>query len=76
MQDAVIRGISLGFNTYAGLLERCFRIKSLRNGMQVRAHMVQTTFEMDFFLEQNVLNRYAKCGQLNDACQLFERMWE
>ncbi|XP_057857503.2 putative pentatricopeptide repeat-containing protein At3g13770, mitochondrial [Cryptomeria japonica] len=70
------RGTPADFNTNAGLLGGCIRVKSLKYGRQVHAHMVQSGFETNVFLEQHLLNMYAKCGKIKDACQLFERMYE
>lgn len=67
-------GITANFNAYAPLLHGCAKIKALGEGKLVHAHMIITGFNPNFFVENHLLNMYAKCGELADARQVLEKM--
>lgn len=67
-------GIAANFNAYATLLHGCAKIKALAEGKLVHAHMIMTRFDLNFFVENHLLNMYAKCGELEDARQVFDQM--
>jgi len=67
-------GITANFNAYAPLLHGCAKIKALAEGKLVHTHMIITRFNPDFFVENHLLNMYAKCGELADARQVFDKM--
>eukprot|EP01018_Ginkgo_biloba_P019470 Gb_05264 [translate_table: standard] len=59
---------------YASLLQDCVNHRLLPEGKQVHAHIIQTGFEPDIFLDTKLVILYAKCGGLIDARRLFEEM--
>jgi pentatricopeptide repeat protein len=69
-------GTPVDFDTYGRLLEECIHIRSLQNGKQVHTHIIKTGFETNMFLGNQLLNMYAKCGNLEDAGQVFDKMSE
>ncbi|KAK3034745.1 hypothetical protein RJ639_032698 [Escallonia herrerae] len=58
-------------STYATVLESC---RSSRLGKQVHAHTLKNGFQGHEFVETKLLRMYGKCGCLDDAVQLFEKM--
>eukprot|EP01018_Ginkgo_biloba_P011645 Gb_37070 [translate_table: standard] len=70
------RGITEESNTYASLLHGCAKMKELREGKRVHLHMIKTGFTPDFYIENHLLNMYAKCGCLVDARKVFDNMPE
>eukprot|EP01018_Ginkgo_biloba_P026789 Gb_37516 [translate_table: standard] len=67
-------GVSVDSETYAHLLQRCIKMKSLEEGKQVHAHMIKMGFESDMFLGNNLINMYVKCGTVESAHQVFDKM--
>eukprot|EP01018_Ginkgo_biloba_P029523 Gb_22658 [translate_table: standard] len=67
-------GIDLDVNTYGSLLQACAKTKTLSDGKTIHAHIIKTGIEPDVFLENNLVNMYAKCGSMEDARQMFELM--
>jgi len=59
--------------TFSNLLHSCSNIKELRN---LHANMVVCGFGLNAFLCAKLLNMYAKCGNLKDARQVFDKMPE
>eukprot|EP01018_Ginkgo_biloba_P034522 Gb_08671 [translate_table: standard] len=71
------RGIPVDTSFYASLLHICADKKTLPEGELVHAHITQTGFKcQDVFLENTLVNMYAKCGSLEDACRVFDQMPE
>eukprot|EP01018_Ginkgo_biloba_P032090 Gb_22770 [translate_table: standard] len=65
----------VGSSIYASLLQVCVDNKVLPEGKLTHAHIIQTGFKcQDIFLENTLLNIYAKCGSLVDARRVWDRM--
>ncbi|CAK7324227.1 unnamed protein product [Dovyalis caffra] len=61
----------LNTSTYASVLDSC---KCSKLGKQVHAHTIKTGFYGDGFIDNKLLQMYARCGLLKDANCLFETM--
>jgi pentatricopeptide repeat protein len=70
------KGIGIDTGVYASLLKGCTEMKNLRGGRRVHTHMRKTGFQLDIFLGNSLVNMYAKCGSLEDARQIFDKMAE
>eukprot|EP01018_Ginkgo_biloba_P038787 Gb_40303 [translate_table: standard] len=69
------RGIILvDINTYASLLQECIDMKSVIRGMVVQAQMIKTGFEFDVYLQTKLVIMYAKCGSVEAARLVFDKM--
>jgi len=62
--------------TYVLLLKDCVNMKNLAEGRSVHAHMIKFGIEPDKALVSSLINMYAKCGSVADACQVFDKMSE
>eukprot|EP01018_Ginkgo_biloba_P003188 Gb_16072 [translate_table: standard] len=60
--------------TYVCLLQVCIKKKALKEGKLVHAHMSKRDFMPDSYLENTLLNLYAKCGCLLEARRVFDQM--
>eukprot|EP01018_Ginkgo_biloba_P006145 Gb_32913 [translate_table: standard] len=78
-----VMGIKLDINqrnpsadsaVYARLLQECVKIKALSEGKQVHSRMIETGFEPDIFVGNNLINMYAKCGSVVGVRHAFDKM--
>ncbi|WOL04080.1 hypothetical protein Cni_G12801 [Canna indica] len=56
------------------LLQSCIDSNSLRDGQRVHARLLKTRFSSETFIQNRLIDVYAKCGSLEDARNLFDRM--
>lgn len=68
--------LQVGYVTYASLLQGCVDTKALAEGKWIHTHMIKSGLEPNVFVENNLINMYAKCGSFNDVCQVFNKMYE
>eukprot|EP01018_Ginkgo_biloba_P028611 Gb_18166 [translate_table: standard] len=61
-------------HSYAYLLQKCANNKTLAHGKCIHSHAIKTGSEPDIFVRNNLINMYAKCGNLADARQVFDIM--
>ena len=60
--------------TYTSMLQGCIDEKFLSEGKLVHANIIQRGFEwQDMVLENSLLTMYAKCGNVDDAQNVFEK---
>eukprot|EP01018_Ginkgo_biloba_P019942 Gb_25604 [translate_table: standard] len=68
------QGIRADSNIYARLLQGCIDMKCLAEGKRVHAHMTRTKFEAGIYIENRLVDMFAKCSSVLDARQLFDKM--
>ncbi|OMO91002.1 hypothetical protein COLO4_18712 [Corchorus olitorius] len=60
----------------ADLLRLCSKGSLLDQGVQVHAATFKMGFGFDLMLSNDLIDVYAKCGEMNRACLVFDRMFE
>lgn len=60
--------------TFVAALKACCSIEALDQGKLVHAHIVTKGSESDMFVGSMLIDMYAKCGSLEDACMVFETL--
>ncbi|KAF3774396.1 Pentatricopeptide repeat-containing protein [Nymphaea thermarum] len=60
--------------TLSGVLSACAGAGCLSQGLQVHALVVKTRYQSDICVANALLDMYAKCGFINAACDVFNRM--
>eukprot|EP01018_Ginkgo_biloba_P028364 Gb_34248 [translate_table: standard] len=61
-------------DTYDRLLQQCIDMKSLAEGKRLHIHIMKTGFMPGVFLSNRIVDMYAKCGSMENARQVFEKM--
>ncbi|XP_010109634.2 pentatricopeptide repeat-containing protein At2g13600 [Morus notabilis] len=61
---------------FAKLLDSCACSKSIRDTRRVHAHIIKTRFCSEIFMQNRLIDVYGKCGCLEDARKVFDRMSE
>lgn len=49
-------------------------MKKLKEGRIVHTHFLRSKFKSDLFIQNTIINMYAKCGSLSDAQKAFDEM--
>jgi len=61
--------------TFPFVLKACAGLSSLREGKEIHYYIVRNGFDSDVFVQAGLINMYSKCGSMEDACQVFDRMY-
>ncbi|MBA0624352.1 hypothetical protein Godav_009726 [Gossypium davidsonii] len=63
-------GVKINEFACASVLSACAGLEDLKFGMQIHCLVVKCGLEFDKFVETGLISVYAKCGDLNLACQV------
>ena len=63
-------------NSYTRFVLKYIDNRSLEDGRRVNQHMIDSRFDPGIILSNHLINMYAKCGSVENARQVFERMLE
>eukprot|EP01018_Ginkgo_biloba_P016207 Gb_38680 [translate_table: standard] len=69
-------GGQVGYITYVILLQSSVHRNDLKEGKRIHAHVIKTGFFVDMVLNNHFIHMYAKCGSLDYARQVFDKMSE
>lgn len=61
---------------YSYLLKVCGDVGEIRRGKEIHGQLIVNGFSLDLFAMTGVVNMYAKCGQIEEAYKMFDRMPE
>eukprot|EP01018_Ginkgo_biloba_P002567 Gb_33719 [translate_table: standard] len=62
--------------TIASVLSACASLPAPRQGREIHAHIIRTGSESDVFVWSALVDMYAKCGSIEEACRIFMKMHE
>lgn len=57
--------------TFIALLTAASNLASLQLGQQLHSHLIKIGLNLDPFITSSLIDMYAKCGSLGDACEIF-----
>ncbi|XP_050227787.1 putative pentatricopeptide repeat-containing protein At3g15130 [Mercurialis annua] len=60
----------------ADFLRCCSKTVSLRQGVQVHGVVIRKGFNFDLMVSNDLIDMYGKCGRVDTACVVFDRMLE
>lgn len=69
-----LEGVKPDRITYVGVLDACASCAALAEGKEMHVLVLTSGFELDIVVGTAVVNMYAKCGNLEDAWSMFEKM--
>eukprot|EP01018_Ginkgo_biloba_P007740 Gb_39702 [translate_table: standard] len=67
-------GIQPNQFTFTGVLPACAKLAALQQGMEIHEDIIRRGFQSDVFVESALVDMYAKCGSMESACDLFDKM--
>lgn len=62
--------------TFSSVLKACSRLRALREGEQIHAHIVKCGFKVNGFIENTMILTYISCGELDVARRVFDGLPE
>jgi pentatricopeptide repeat protein len=62
--------------TLTSVLPACARLGALQYAKEIHGCVILNAFESDVFVSNALIDIYAKCGRMNDACLVFEKMFQ
>jgi pentatricopeptide repeat protein len=60
--------------TYVGVLNACANVVALEEGRRTHERIIQSRCESNVFVKSSLVDMYAKCGSMEDACRVFNTM--
>ncbi|CAK9222480.1 unnamed protein product [Sphagnum troendelagicum] len=60
--------------TFAALLNACASVMALGEGKHVHEQITQSSYESNLIVGNSLVDMYAKCGSMEDAVRVFEKM--
>eukprot|EP01018_Ginkgo_biloba_P013110 Gb_10113 [translate_table: standard] len=69
-------GMKLDYFTYTSVLSACANLSALEYGKQLHAYIIKTELESSVSVENALVSLYAKCGFIEDARLMFDKMPE
>jgi pentatricopeptide repeat protein len=69
-----LEGMQPDHVTFVGLLNACASIAALKEGKHVHDQIIESGCESDVFVANNLVHMYAKCGSVEDAQSVFDKM--
>ncbi|CAK9875535.1 unnamed protein product [Sphagnum jensenii] len=60
--------------TFFRVVNACASLAALEDSRHVHQQMIQSNFETDVFVGSSLIDMYAKCGSIDDAWRVFNRM--
>ena len=74
LKNHVRQGITIDSYMYVEVLQRCFKQKDLVSAKQVHDCIMKSGMEQNTYVANNLLRVFIRCGRLQDACQVFDRL--
>eukprot|EP01018_Ginkgo_biloba_P039390 Gb_11905 [translate_table: standard] len=67
-------GVRLQSDTFASVLPACAGLAALEHGKQVHEDIIRSGLQSDVFVGNALIDMYAKCGGIQNACHVFDKM--
>eukprot|EP01018_Ginkgo_biloba_P013168 Gb_21055 [translate_table: standard] len=69
-------GMNPNANTFASVLPACANLAALEEGMEIHEEIIRSKFQCNVFVQSALVDMYAKCGNLQKARDVFDKMYE
>uniref|UniRef100_A0A7N2MLA9 DYW domain-containing protein n=1 Tax=Quercus lobata TaxID=97700 RepID=A0A7N2MLA9_QUELO len=73
-RQMILEGVRPDSSTFTVALKACTRLLDLKTGEEIWCRAMDCGFEFDVFVGSSILNLYAKCGKMDEAIVVFDRM--
>lgn len=72
--EMVLDGVKPNEITFVNILKASSSLENLELGKYVHTQVIQRGFKPNIFIGNTLIDMYAKCGSIEDACQVFEEL--
>eukprot|EP01018_Ginkgo_biloba_P008628 Gb_28770 [translate_table: standard] len=73
-QQMQLTVVKPNLDTFASVLSACANLAALQEGKEVHENIIKSGFQADIFVENALVDMYAKCGSIEDAQKVFGKM--
>jgi pentatricopeptide repeat protein len=73
-QKMQVAGVKPDSKTFGSVLPTCANLGALDQGREIHGRIITSEFQYDFVVQSALADVYAKCGILEDARKLFDKM--
>eukprot|EP01018_Ginkgo_biloba_P002748 Gb_11040 [translate_table: standard] len=67
-------GIQPNQFTFVGVLPACANLAAMEQGMEIHAEIIRSGFQSNIFVANALVDMYAKCGDIENARNVFDKM--
>ncbi|XP_057841515.2 pentatricopeptide repeat-containing protein DOT4, chloroplastic [Cryptomeria japonica] len=67
-------GTKPNLKTFASILPVCANLAALEQGVEIHEEIIKSGLQCDVFVESSLVDMYAKCGNIEKARDLFDKM--
>ncbi|XP_059074579.1 pentatricopeptide repeat-containing protein At1g11290, chloroplastic isoform X2 [Cryptomeria japonica] len=71
-----LSGVKNDYATIASVLPACANALALRHGKEIHNYIIRFGLESDVFVVSALVDMYSKCGKIEFARQIFEKMYD
>ncbi|XP_043690941.1 pentatricopeptide repeat-containing protein At5g27110 [Telopea speciosissima] len=72
--DMKIAGVRPDPITFTSVLPACSQLAALEQGREIHNYIIENEFELNEVVMGALLDMYAKCGAVDEACQVFDQL--
>ncbi|GAV75020.1 LOW QUALITY PROTEIN: PPR domain-containing protein/PPR_1 domain-containing protein/PPR_2 domain-containing protein/PPR_3 domain-containing protein, partial [Cephalotus follicularis] len=58
------------------VVKACAKLNAIQEGMQIHGLLLKIGFGFEKFVQGSLVNMYAKCGEIESACEMFDKIGE
>eukprot|EP01018_Ginkgo_biloba_P031792 Gb_15843 [translate_table: standard] len=69
-----LAGVKPNRESFASVLPACANLAALQLGKVVHEDIIRSGFESDVFVGSALVDMYAKCGSIENACRVFDKI--
>eukprot|EP01018_Ginkgo_biloba_P024547 Gb_02194 [translate_table: standard] len=69
-----LTGVRPDPDTFSCVLVACTSLAALEQAKEVHGNIIRSGFQCDVFVANALIDMYAKCGSIEDACHVFDSM--
>ncbi|XP_057837431.2 pentatricopeptide repeat-containing protein At2g03880, mitochondrial-like [Cryptomeria japonica] len=73
-KEMQLAGVKADSTTFASILPACAKVGALEQGMDIHQNIMEGGFSSDVIVTTALVDMYAKCGNIDKAHELFDRM--
>jgi hypothetical protein len=59
---------------FVGVLNACGSVAAIEEGICAREQIIQSGWDLDVFVGSSLVEVYATCGSMEDACRVFNKI--